>query len=83
VGPSADRNLRRRLEPGFLHAEAICAGIRCRARGCRVARRGRAPFSAAIRTRCPRIKADVAEIVAGINSKDIDKATKYDAPDLA
>lgn len=28
------------------------------------------------------IKADVAEIVAGINSKDIDKATKFDAPDL-
>jgi ketosteroid isomerase-like protein len=29
-----------------------------------------------------RIKADVAEIVAGINTKDIDKATKFDAPDL-
>jgi ketosteroid isomerase-like protein len=29
-----------------------------------------------------RIRADVAEIVAGINAKDIDKATKYDAPDL-
>jgi ketosteroid isomerase-like protein len=28
-----------------------------------------------------RIKADVAEIVDGINSKDIDKATKFDAPD--
>jgi len=28
------------------------------------------------------IKADVAEIVAGINTKDIDKATKFDAPDL-
>jgi len=28
------------------------------------------------------IKAYVAEIVAGINSKDIDKATKFDAPDL-
>jgi len=28
------------------------------------------------------IKADVAEIVEGINSKDIDKATKFDAPDL-
>lgn len=28
------------------------------------------------------IKADVAEIVDGINSKDIDKATKFDAPDL-
>jgi len=28
------------------------------------------------------IKADVAEIVAGINNKDIDKATKFDAPDL-
>lgn len=28
------------------------------------------------------IKAEVAEIVAGINSKDIDKATKHDAPDL-
>lgn len=28
------------------------------------------------------IKADVAEIVAGINGKDIDKATKFDAPDL-
>jgi ketosteroid isomerase-like protein len=29
-----------------------------------------------------RIKADVAEIVDGINSKNIDKATKFDAPDL-
>ena len=29
-----------------------------------------------------RIKTDVAEIVAGINGKDIDKATKFDAPDL-
>lgn len=29
-----------------------------------------------------RIKAEVAEIVAGINAKDIDKATKFDAPDL-
>jgi ketosteroid isomerase-like protein len=29
-----------------------------------------------------KIKADVAEIVAGINSKDIAKATKFDAPDL-
>jgi ketosteroid isomerase-like protein len=28
------------------------------------------------------VKADVAEIVAGINTKDIDKATKFDAPDL-
>jgi ketosteroid isomerase-like protein len=28
------------------------------------------------------IKADVAEIVDGINSKDIRKATKFDAPDL-
>jgi ketosteroid isomerase-like protein len=28
------------------------------------------------------IKADVAEIVAGINAKEIDKATKFDAPDL-
>jgi ketosteroid isomerase-like protein len=28
------------------------------------------------------IKADVAEIVSGINGKDIDKATKFDAPDL-
>jgi ketosteroid isomerase-like protein len=28
------------------------------------------------------IKADVAEIIAGINAKDIDKATKFDAPDL-
>jgi ketosteroid isomerase-like protein len=28
------------------------------------------------------IKADVAEIVAGINSKDVDKATRFDAPDL-
>jgi ketosteroid isomerase-like protein len=28
------------------------------------------------------IKADVAEIVAGINAKDIVRATKYDAPDL-
>jgi len=28
------------------------------------------------------IKADVAEIVDGINAKDIDKATKFDAPDL-
>jgi ketosteroid isomerase-like protein len=29
-----------------------------------------------------KIKADVAEIVSGINTKDIDKATKYDSPDL-
>ena len=28
------------------------------------------------------IKADVAEIIAGINTKDIAKATKFDAPDL-
>jgi ketosteroid isomerase-like protein len=28
------------------------------------------------------IKADVAEIIAGINAKDIDKATRFDAPDL-
>ena len=28
------------------------------------------------------IRADVAEIVAGINAKDIDKATRFDAPDL-
>ena len=28
------------------------------------------------------IKADVAELVAGINTKDIAKATKFDAPDL-
>jgi ketosteroid isomerase-like protein len=28
------------------------------------------------------IKADVAQIVTGINSKDIDKATSFDAPDL-
>ena len=28
------------------------------------------------------VKGDVAEIVAGINAKDIDKATKFDAPDL-
>lgn len=28
------------------------------------------------------IKADVAEIVAGINAKNIDEATKFDAPDL-
>ena len=29
-----------------------------------------------------RIEADVAEMVAGINAKDIGKATKFDAPDL-
>lgn len=29
-----------------------------------------------------KIRSEVAEIVAGINAKDIDKATKYDAPDL-
>lgn len=28
------------------------------------------------------IKADVAEMIAGINTKDIDKATRFDAPDL-
>lgn len=28
------------------------------------------------------IRSEVAEIVAGINAKDIDRATKYDAPDL-
>lgn len=37
------------------------------------------PSQAAI---AAQIKADVAEIVAGINGKDIAKATKYDAPDL-
>ena len=29
-----------------------------------------------------KIKADVAELVSGINTKDIGKATKFDAPDL-
>lgn len=29
-----------------------------------------------------KIRSEIAEIVAGINAKDIDKATKYDAPDL-
>jgi len=29
-----------------------------------------------------RVKADVAEIIDGINAKDIGKATKFDAPDL-
>ncbi len=29
-----------------------------------------------------KIRFEVAEIIAGINSKDIDKTTKYDAPDL-
>ena len=29
-----------------------------------------------------KIRSEVAEIVAGINAKDIDKATKYDAADL-
>ena len=38
-----------------------------------------APSQAAIASA---IKADVAEIVAGINAKDIYKATKFDAPDL-
>lgn len=28
------------------------------------------------------IEADVAEIIAGINAKDIERATKYDAPEL-
>ena len=28
------------------------------------------------------IEADVAEIIAGINAKDVARATKYDAPDL-
>ena len=28
------------------------------------------------------IKADVATIIAGINAKDIEKATKFDAPDI-
>jgi ketosteroid isomerase-like protein len=46
------------------------------------------PVQAASRPRSPQsatasqIKADVAQIVAGINGKDIDKATKFDAPDL-
>ena len=38
-----------------------------------------APKQTAIATQ---IKADVAEIVAGINSKNIGEATKFDAPDL-
>lgn len=29
-----------------------------------------------------RIRSQVAEIIRGINAKEIDKATKYDAPDL-
>ena len=29
-----------------------------------------------------KIRSEVAEIIAGINTKDIDQATKYDAPDL-
>lgn len=29
-----------------------------------------------------KIRSEVAEIIAGINAKDIDKATKYDAADL-
>ena len=29
-----------------------------------------------------KIRSEVAEIVGGINAKDIDRATKYDAPDL-
>jgi ketosteroid isomerase-like protein len=29
-----------------------------------------------------KIRSEVAEIIAGINAKDIDRATKYDAPDL-
>jgi ketosteroid isomerase-like protein len=29
-----------------------------------------------------KIRSEVAEIVAGINAKDIDRATRYDAPDL-
>lgn len=29
-----------------------------------------------------KVRSEVAEIVAGINAKDIDKATKYDASDL-
>ena len=29
-----------------------------------------------------KIRSEVAEIIAGINAKDIGKATKYDAPDL-
>ena len=45
-----------------------------------------APAQAAAPTANPaiaaRIKADVAEIIAGINAKDIARATKYDAPDL-
>ena len=41
------------------------------------------PASATSQSAIPStIKADVAEIIAGINSKDIDKATKFDAPDL-
>jgi hypothetical protein len=28
------------------------------------------------------IKADVAEIVAGINAHDVDRTTKFDAPDV-
>jgi len=38
-----------------------------------------APTRAAIASQ---IKSDVAEMVAGINGKDIDRATKFDAPDL-
>ena len=37
------------------------------------------PSQAAI---AAKIRADVADMIAGINTKDIDKATKLDAPDL-
>ncbi len=40
------------------------------------------PHSTTQSTIAARIKADVAQIVDGINSKDIAKATKFDAPDL-
>jgi len=41
-----------------------------------------APASRSGSATASKIKADVAEIVAGINTKDIAEATKFDAPDL-
>jgi ketosteroid isomerase-like protein len=54
----------------------IAAALSCGPAGASPAAR---PSQSAI---AGKIKADVAEIVAGINAKDIDQATRFDAPDL-
>jgi ketosteroid isomerase-like protein len=80
--PFADRSLRRRLERGVSlmverYAPVLVAAL-VAASSANAAPHRLPPQSAL----AAQIEADVAEIVEGINSKNIDKATKFDAPDL-